>query len=65
MKQSIKTESVQEFLARGGQITKCDTKMTRKRQPRSMHEDNFEEVESEVDFSALPTALKIRFGIKD
>jgi hypothetical protein len=64
MNKEIKTETVAEFLARGGVIKKLGLKQPKQpRQPKFDH--NEEEIATEaVDFSALPMALKIKFGIK-
>jgi hypothetical protein len=56
----LQSESFEAFIARGGKVTKCATHGS-KRGPRVKKEP----VEQEpVDLSALPAALKIKFGIK-
>jgi hypothetical protein len=59
-----KTETVAEFLARGGKIKYVAAKTEKK--PRAEKFELPEEViaDESVDFSALPMALKIKFGIK-
>jgi len=56
-----KTETTAEFLARGGQIKRFETREPKRGRPHVMKMDAIEE---DVDFSALPVALKIRYGIK-
>jgi hypothetical protein len=56
-----KTETVAEFLARGGEVKKMGMKQPRKSSPRVIKAAS---IEDDVDFSFLPTALKIRYGIK-
>jgi hypothetical protein len=57
----VKTETVAEFLARGGKIQKVDARVTK----RTYSKRNTE-VESmeDVDMSFLPEALKIKYGIR-
>lgn len=61
LKMTPKTETVSEFLARGGEIKKMSTKKQRKVAPRDMKEGL---IEDSPDFAFLPVALKIRYGIK-
>ena len=56
----FKSESIAEFLARGGKISKHAPKET-SRKPKSTHK--LAKLE-DIDFSKLPQTLKIRFGIK-
>jgi len=56
-----KTETVSEFMARGGSITVMKAKYKKQPVPRVI---KAESIEDDVDFSFLPTALKIRYGIK-
>lgn len=62
MNKSIeKTETVAEFLARGGKITRVEyrgEKKTRQRRTKTETEAK------SVDMSHLPAALKIKYGIK-
>jgi hypothetical protein len=58
----MKTESYSEFLARGGKITKCPTKYAAGKFNRKVK--NKIDDAKDVDWSALPAALKISFGIK-
>ena len=60
MKQ-FKTESVQEFLARGGKITRVAINV-RRRQVQS--EATIAEIKSKIDMSALPEHLRAKFGNK-
>lgn len=62
MKSIIKTESVAAFLARGGQIKKVPMNMG-KRFYRKV-ESKIVQLENQVDMSALPEPLKIKYGIK-
>jgi len=64
MKVIAKTESFSEFLARGGQITKCPTKKYKKPSRKQMGYQKEVETVIEPDYSALPKALKISLGIK-
>lgn len=58
-----KTETVSEFLARGGEIQRMKTKHNKKAAPRAVKSDM---VDNEpVDYSFLPEALRIRYGIKE
>jgi len=62
MKTVAKTESLAEFIARGGSIKVCPAKnKARKRE----FKNKFMEMDTEeVDFSLLPEHLKIRLGIR-
>lgn len=64
MKVIAKTESFSEFLARGGKVTKCPTKAYKKPTKKQLGYQKDVEVVIEPDYSALPKALKISFGIK-
>lgn len=64
MKIIAKTESFSEFVARGGQVTKCPTKAYKKPSRKQMGYQKEVEVTVEADMSALPKALKIAYGIK-
>ena len=59
-KNIVKTESVAEFLARGCKITKCATRVARTTYKKIVEKPKVEE----VDWSALPTSLKIKFGLR-
>lgn len=61
-KNIVKTESVAEFLARGGQIKKVHAKAAIKKTYKKVIEDA--ELDEEVDMSFLPEALKIKYGIR-
>ena len=56
-----KTESVADFLARGGKINKLPAKQAKKHYSRKNEPKMKLE---ELDLSALPAALKIKYGIK-
>jgi hypothetical protein len=60
-KNITKTETVAEFMARGGEIKKVAAKGPKKTYRKTMKEAEFVE---EIDMSALPTALKIKYGVK-
>ena len=64
MQKNIKTESVAEFMARGGKITKAPTRAHKRLTPKQMGYEKEVEVVTEVDMSCLPAALKIKFGIR-
>jgi hypothetical protein len=59
-KNIAKTESVTEFLARGGKIKTVAAKGPKKTRTRQLSA----EANLPVDWSALPEALKIRFGVR-
>jgi hypothetical protein len=58
-----KTESVSEFLARGGKISKVPMYATSRRTYAPAKTKMVAEKE-QVDMSALPEALKIKYGVK-
>ncbi len=63
-----KTETIEEFLARGGSIKKLPIKgytRWKKRKVEEAEEEVVEVDEEPADLSCLPMALKIRYGIKD
>ena len=55
-----KTESVAEFMARGGAVTKLPSKGPKKNYKKAMLSANL----ADVNMSVLPEALKIKYGIK-
>ena len=59
----IRTETTGEFLARGGKINKVNVKAIKAPYKRVAKKVVAEE-EKEVDMTALPMALKIRYGIR-
>jgi hypothetical protein len=63
-KNTIKTESVAEFMARGGKIAKVATKAHKRLTPKQMGYEKEVEVVKEIDYSALPEALKIKYGVR-
>jgi len=56
-----KTESVAEFMARGGSIKKVPAKGPKKTYTKVIKDA---ELNEEIDFDALPMALKIKYGIR-
>lgn len=65
MKNKIKTESVAEFISRGGKVTVIPTKKHKPLSRKAMGYRKEVEVEIEPDFSQLPMALKIKYGFRD
>ena len=57
----VKTETMAEFLARGGIVKKVNAKGSKKTYKKVMEEA---ELDQEIDFDALPAALKIKYGIR-
>jgi hypothetical protein len=62
MKQNIKTESVADFMARGGVINKVTTKVSTKKNARREFREAVDA--ADIDFSKLPMALRIKYGIR-
>lgn len=58
--QKVKTETVAEFMARGGEIKKVAPKGPKKTYKKVMKEAKIEE----IDMSVLPMALKIKYGVR-
>jgi hypothetical protein len=60
----MKTETIAEFLARGGKITVCPKGKVKgnKCKPRKAKDESASA--EEVNFSVIPTNLKIALGIK-
>lgn len=63
-KNIAKTESVAEFVARGGKIKKVETRAYKKPTKKQLGFENEVEVVTEIDYSVLPEALKIKFGVR-
>jgi hypothetical protein len=63
-KEFAKTESVAEFLARGGKVAKVATKAYKRPTAKQLGYEKEVVVVVESDMSALPMALKIRYGIR-
>ena len=63
-KNNVKTESVSEFLARGGAIKKVATRAYKKPTRKQLGYQPEVEVIKEADMSALPMTLKIKFGVR-
>jgi hypothetical protein len=59
-KNITKTESLADFIARGGEVKKVPTRNARKTYNKVAKEANL----SDIDFSILPEALKIKYGIR-
>ena len=59
----MKTETIEQFLARGGQIKKV-TKLSKKRYNKKAVEPILEIPEVEIDMSLIPENLKITLGFK-
>lgn len=59
----MKSESIAEFLARGGKVTICPKAQAKggKRKPRAQKEQGELEV---VNYDIVPTNLKIALGLK-
>ena len=60
-KNIVKTESVAEFLARGGQIKQVNAKAAKRSYKKTMEDA---ELDEDIDMSVLPEALKIKYGIR-
>jgi hypothetical protein len=60
-KNIVKTESVAEFIARGGVVKKVDAKGPKRKYSKAV---NDAELNQEIDYDALPAALKIKYGIR-
>ena len=60
-KNMVKTESVSEFLARGGKIEKVAPKGPKKTYKKAMKEAINAE---DINLAALPIALRIKFGLR-
>jgi hypothetical protein len=61
MQKQIKTESVADFVARGGEIKKVSAKGPKRTYIKVIKDAALDE---EIDFDALPAALKIKYGIR-
>lgn len=59
-KSNMKTESVADFIARGGEVKKVSAKGPKKTYRKVMKAASIEE----IDMHALPAALKIKYGVK-
>ena len=59
----MKTETIQEFLARGGKVTVCP-KGVAKGGKRKSREPKAEAAPEQVNYSVIPTNLKIALGLK-
>ena len=61
MNKIIKTESVAEFIARGGAVKQLAARGPKKTYSRVVKDAALAEP---VDYSALPIALKIKYGVR-
>lgn len=61
MKTIGKIESVQEYLNRGGKITKVAMNVGKR---KVQSETSIAEIKSKIDMSALPAHLRAKFGDK-
>lgn len=59
----MKTETLQEFLARGGKVTVCPQGVARGAK-RKASAPKQEKAAEEINYSVVPTSLKIALGIK-
>ena len=57
----LKTETIEEFLKRGGKVTSMPPK-TKQSRPRNTRKSS---TPMEEFSHLLPTSLKIRYGVKD
>jgi hypothetical protein len=64
IKTFAKTESVAEFIARGGKVQKVSTKAYKRPTAKQLGYEKEVETTTEVDMSALPIALKIKYGVR-
>jgi len=61
MKEVGKIESVAQFLARGGKITRVAMNVGKR---KAQSEASIAEIKSKIDMSALPAHLRAKFGGK-
>lgn len=61
MKSAMKIESVAEFLARGGKITKVAPNVGKRVYAKKAAQET---AESEIDFGALPEELRLKYSKK-
>ena len=63
-----KTESIGDFLARGGKVTTCPTKVAKGAIKKKGYvykpEKSESEVEEKINYACLPAHIKISLGIK-
>ena len=60
-KNIVKTESIAEFIARGGTVKRVAAKGPKKTYNKVMKDASLNQ---EIDYDALPQALKIRYGVR-
>lgn len=64
-KTNVKTESVAEFMARGGTIKRVITKAYKRPTAKQLgYQKEVEVTVEDANLDALPETLKIRFGIR-
>jgi plastocyanin len=63
-KNIVKTETMAEFLARGGKVQKVATKAYKRPTAKQLGYEKEVVVVTEPDMSALPAALKIKYGVR-
>jgi hypothetical protein len=61
MQKETKTETVAEFVARGGLVNKVATKSPKKTRKKLIKDA---ELDEPIDMSALPMSLKIKYGVR-
>lgn len=59
MQKNIKTETVADFMARGGKVTQVTPKGSKKKHAKLVEEAEFDK---EVDWDLIPMSLRIKFG---
>jgi hypothetical protein len=59
------TETVEQFLARGGEVKHLPIKGYSRWKKQRVAKVEEEPQDEEIDYSALPTALKIKYGVKE
>jgi hypothetical protein len=62
MKKINKTETMQEFLARGGKVTVCSTFVPKKK--RSYTKRDEEKSDDTINEDLIPEALRITLGLR-
>lgn len=63
MKKIEKTETMAEFLARGGKVTLCDPYAYKKKRSYTKRDDE-QSGDDTVDMNLIPEGLKITLGIR-
>ena len=60
-KQIVTTETVADFIARGGLVKTCPSKGPKKTYAKAV---KAAELDEDVNYNDLPEALKIKYGIR-